>query len=1063
MKYPFKISSFSVILAFVCLTLVGVAFIPKLAIKLSPSQSYPQLSIGFSMYGSSSRIVEKEATSKLEAMMARMRGIQGISSVSGNGWGNITIRFDEHTDMDVARFEASTIIRQSWGQLPANVSYPQISLSRSDENANLPFISYTINAPVNSFLIQQYTEKNIKTKLAQLEGVYRVDVSGATPMEWRLEYDYKQLETLGLTVSDIQTAVSNYMKKEFLGTVSFSDVGSKDHWIRLALAADNDEMKIEDVQNILIANRAGKLIKLGELVEVNHVEVQPHSYYRINGLNSIYLSVVADENANQLELGKKVKELIVSIQSELPSGYEIHLSYDATDYLKDELNKIYFRTGLTLLILLIFTLLAYRNLKYTLLISVSLFINLSIAFIFYYLLGFEIQLYSLAGITISLTLMIDNTIVMSDQIIRRGNMKAFVAIFTATLTTIASLSIIFFLDEKLKLNLIDFAGVIIVNLIISILIALFLVPAILDKLPIGVTSKNRCKYRRFGTFLLKYRLAFNRFYELFCCFIWKWRGIVVVLIILAFGLPVFLLPDRIYTEKEKNHWVEFYNITLGNQKYIEKIKPVVDKVLGGTLRLFMQNVYNGSYFSDRKETSLYITATLPNGATIDQMNTIIRRMENYISQYPEIKQFQTSIDGARRANINVLFKKEYQNTGFPYRLKNEIISKSIKIGGGSWGVYGVGDGFSNDVRETSGQYGVNFYGYNYDELYLWAERFKRKLLDYRRIKDVTIDTERSYYKDDYEEYLFNLDKSRMAEEGIEPYELFNALNTAFARGTDIGHLYLESGIENIVLYPRQSYEYNIWDLYHIPLRIKDKEYKLSELATVIKEKSPQNVSKVDQQYYLYLSFDYIGSYDQANRMLEENIKEFRKQLPMGYTVSERNWSLWGEKGMGQYWLLFIIFVIIYFGTSILFNSLKQPFYILFVIPIAYIGVFLTFYLFQLNFDQGGFASFVLLSGITINANIYILDEYNNIRARYPGIIPLKAYIKAFNHKIRPICLTVISTVLGFIPFLIGTSKEAFWFPLAAGTIGGLMMGFIATVLFLPLFMGVARKNTKGKS
>jgi multidrug efflux pump subunit AcrB len=110
----------------------------------------------------------------------------------------------------------------------------------------------------------------------------------------------------------------------------------------------------------------------------------------------------------------------------------------------------------------------------------------------------------------------------------------------------------------------------------------------------------------------------------------------------------------------------------------------------------------------------------------------------------------------------------------------------------------------------------------------------------------------------------------------------------------------------------------------------------------------------------------------------------------------------------------------------------------------------------LNFDQGGFASFVLICGLSVNANIYILNEYNNIR-RQRNISALRAYIKAWAAKISPIFLTVISTVLGFIPFMVGT-REAFWFPLAAGAIGGLIMSLAGTFLFLPLFMGVAKRK-----
>jgi len=200
-------------------------------------------------------------------------------------------------------------------------------------------------------------------------------------------------------------------------------------------------------------------------------------------------------------------------------------------------------------------------------------------------------------------------------------------------------------------------------------------------------------------------------------------------------------------------------------------------------------------------------------------------------------------------------------------------------------------------------------------------------------------------------------------------------------------------------------------------------------------------------------------------MLKDYIEAYQKILPMGYTIksADNSWYWIGQKGNKQYALLGLIFVIIYFTCSILFNSLKQPFSILTVIPISYIGIFLTFYLFRLNFDQGGFAAFVLLCALTINANIYVIDEYNNIRKTYPRRPPLQIYIKAWNAKISPIFLTIISTILGFIPFMIGENKEAFWFPLAAGTIGGLVVSLVGIFCYLPLFMGMGRRELRTKS
>ena len=100
-----KISSFSIILAFVCLTLVGVAIVPLLTVKLAPDRTLPQITVRFQMPGSAPRVVEMEVTSKLEAMLSRIKGVENITSSSGVGSGSITIAFDKHANIDVARFE----------------------------------------------------------------------------------------------------------------------------------------------------------------------------------------------------------------------------------------------------------------------------------------------------------------------------------------------------------------------------------------------------------------------------------------------------------------------------------------------------------------------------------------------------------------------------------------------------------------------------------------------------------------------------------------------------------------------------------------------------------------------------------------------------------------------------------------------------------------------------------------------------------------------------------------------------------------------------------------------
>lgn len=1049
-----NISSFTVIIAFLCVSLAGLFLISLLPVKLAPSQSLPGLTVSFSMQGSSSRVVEMEVTSKLEGMLSRIKGVKNIYSRSGNGWGNVTVILDKYTPLDAARFEASTIIRQTWNELPRNVSYPQLSVRRPDEKSNRPFLNYTLNSSVLPITIQNYAENVIKTKLSEIKGIYKIEVVGATPMEWQLEYDNDVLEGVGVTVNDIKRAIQLHYHTEFLGMGEIQSAKPK-RFIRVVLAP-NIEKDYLNTSLISVKNNRGKMVYLSQLVKVKRIEASPKSYYRINGLNSIYISISAEEAANQLTLSKQIKELVSEIKENLPYGYELHQSYDATEYIKTELDKIYLRSGLTILILLAFVFLISRNVNYLFLIITSLAANLAIATVFYYFFRLEIQLYSLAGITISLSLIIDNTIIMTDHLIHQKNKRIFLPILVATLTTIGALSIIFFLDEKLRLNLQDFAIVIIINLAVSLTVALFFVPAMIDKL--NMVKKKRKKR---GYFLKRIAVKLSRFYQKVITLLSKRKWIIYVCFTLLFGLPVFMLPAKIDTE---TRWAKFYNATLGSSFYNENIKPFGDKALGGTLRLFVENVYNGSYFTRNEQTVLSITASMPNGTTLLQMDFLMRKMESYLTTFSEIKQFQTNISNPNRASIQVFFTKEAEKSGFPYQLKNSVITKALQLGGGSWGVYGLEDqGFNNDVRESAGNLKIKMVGYNYDELLMWADTLKNRFLSYRRIKEVDINADFAWYKHNYQEFLFDLNKNQLAVHNISPSALFHSLYDVFAKDVWVGDLMVNGERENIKLHSKQSKLYDIWALNHIGKNIGKQFYKLNQFATISKGQVSHQIAKENQQYKLSIQFNYIGSPQQGNKVVEKEVKKINEILPTGYKAEKQGggWN-WNQNNNQQYWLLALLIVIIFFTTSILFNSLRQPFIIILIIPVSFIGVFFTFYAFELNFDQGGFASFVLLSGITVNASIYILNEYNNIRKKTPLLLPTRAYIKAWNRKITPILLTIISTILGFIPFMVGLEKEAFWFPMAAGATGGLLMSLVGVFVLLPLLM-VKAKLKKAKS
>lgn len=1043
-----NISSFSAIVSFIALALLGCALMPLLPVKLLPSESLPGLSVRFSMPGSSARTVESEVTSRLESALNRIPGVKKIDSRSSVGSGRISLEFDRNTDLEVARFEAAMVIRQLWSSLPDNVSYPHISVRQVDDQATRPFISYTINADQQPAEIMRYADANIRPVLSRIPGVSKVDLSGATPMEWQIEYDNDLMTQLGISVGQIQSAISTYFGSEFLRMAPLK-AGDDNSWTRITISLPEQSGEL-DLSKITVTTVDNQVITLDKIAHASHVEAKPTGYFRINGLNSVYLNVTATDDANQIDLSRQVKKILTDMT--LPPGYMLDISYDASESIGRELDTIYFRTGLTVLILLVFVALITMSWRYMLLITISLFINSAIAFMAYYFLNVEIQLYSLAGITISLNLVIDNIIVMTEHIMRRHNLRAFSAVLAATLTTIGAMSVVFFLDEKTLLSLKDFVIVVIVNLSVSLLVALFLVPALIERMNVRKKVSHRRRFKKVSIKLMRgYRAAVR--------FLVRHKKLTYAVFILAFGLPVFMLPEKIESDGK---FASLYNSTLGSARYKESIKPWVDCALGGTLRLFAEKVENGGYYNRGEgEPTISISATLPNGATLSQMNALIGKMENFLVTQEGIRQFQTSVYGPRRANIDVFFKPEYQRTGYPYQLKADAISKALTLGGGSWSVYGLEDqGFSNDVRESSGSYRVRLLGYNYDDLYSLAEEVRDTLLTYKRIKEIDIKSEFSYWKDDYTEFYLEIDKSRLAKDSLSTTDLFTALSHELSYGISAGTLATPDGVENIRLSSR-GHNRDVWAFMNAPLSVNRRMIKLSDYATIERRQTPPDIVKNNQEYVVCLQYEYIGSNIQGGKLLDRIIEQFSRTLPMGYKI-ERNIFTWNLGDDSTHFLLLgLIALIIFFISSILFNSLRQPLAIIFVIPMSFIGVFLTFYLFNLSFDQGGFAAFILLSGITVNAAIYIINEYNSLRVSYPGIALRKLYFKAFRAKITAVLLTALSTVLGFIPFLIGDTREGFWFPLAAGTMGGLLMSLLAILFLLPIMI-IPKKETHTK-
>ncbi|MDR0509653.1 MAG: efflux RND transporter permease subunit, partial [Rikenellaceae bacterium] len=229
--------------------------------------------------------------------------------------------------------------------------------------------------------------------------------------------------------------------------------------------------------------------------------------------------------------------------------------------------------------------------------------------------------------------------------------------------------------------------------------------------------------------------------------------------------------------------------------------------------------------------------------------------------------------------------------------------------------------------------------------------------------------------------------------------------------------------------------------------------------TITKQPSGVDIRKHNQSYELTVAFDFIGSYELAGKVMKRHVDRLNDEvLPIGFRARVQNYG-WGGGGSDwrQFRLILLIAAIIYLICSIVFESLLKPLAIIMMIPVSFVGLFLAFGFSGWRFDHGGFAAFVLLSGLVVNAGIYVINEFGIVRRDRPGRSPLRAYVKGYSRKIVPVLLTVLSTVLGLIPFLVEGDGEVFWFSFAAGAMGGMLMSVVALVVILPVFVPVKRK------
>lgn len=558
---------------------------------------------------------------------------------------------------------------------------------------------------------------------------------------------------------------------------------------------------------------------------------------------------------NLLTVTEDVRETMLELQRGFPEEITAGIAYDSSEYVSGELDKIYLRTGLCILILLLFVFVVSRSWRYMLIIVLTLAVNLLIALAIYAFAGISIHIYTLAGITVSLGIVIDTSIVMIDHYAHFRDRKAFPSLVAAVGTTIAALLMVLLLPESEKANLKDFIWVISLNLAVSLVVSWLFIPALMDYLPVQTSAsvssmrKRRRQARRAG--------RYGRYIG------WglRHRWVYVVVFIIAFGLPLCVFPTSAQLEKknDKNLWQKGVEKVVSWRPYADN-RQTIDKIAGSSFGAFYRALDRSNFYREPQQKTLHINAGMLEGCTVHQLNEVVKSMENYLAGFDEIKVFTTDVSSYSNASITVEFKPEYEDTAFPSQLKSLVTSMAINFGGANWSIYGIDDnGFNNNIVTNYKSHRITLKGYNYQELKRYAEYLAEHLSQNRRVSGAEV-WGAGWDGRPKTEFNMEYDFERMAVADINPYQYYSALASQLY-DSPISSVNTEGEMTEVVLRSSEIEKYDYWHVLHTPVSTGDVAAPLQDIGSIEKRLSGVSISKSHQSYEINVCFDFIGSYE----------------------------------------------------------------------------------------------------------------------------------------------------------------------------------------------------------
>ena len=964
----------------------------SLGVREYPSVDNPIISVSCSYPGANADVIENQITEPLEQNINGIPGIRSLSSVSSQGSCRITVEFELSVDLETAANDVRDKVSRAQRYLPRDCDPPTVSKADADAT---PILMVTIGSNKRSLLeISEIADLTVKEQLQTIPDVSSVEIWGEKKYSMRLWLDPIKMAGYGITPMDVKNAVD-------LENVELPSGSIEGDNMELSIRTLGLMHTAEEFNNLIIKQDNNRIIRFSDIGRAELEARDLKSYMKMNGVPMIGIVVIPQPGANHIDIADEVYKRMETMKKDLPEDVSYEYSFDNTKFIRASINEVKTTVYEAFILVIIIIFLVLRDWRVTLVPCIVIPVSLIGAFFVMYLAGFSINVLSMLAVVLSVGLVVDDAIVMTENIYIRiergmkpkeagieGSKEIFFAVISTTITLVAVFFPIVFMEGTTGRLFREFSIVVSGSVIISSFAALTFTPMLATKILVRRKEKNWF-YRKTEPFFEGMNNGYSKLLDAFLRKrVWAWPITIVTIGLIIFlwnEIPSEMAPledrSRITVRTSGPEGVTYEYM----RDYTEDIYQLADSIMpdaqaitarvssgSGNVQITLKDLKDRDYsqMSVAEKLSKAVQKKTKARAFVQQQSTFGGRRGGMPVQY--VIQ-ATNIEKLEKV-LPVFMAKVYENPVFQMADVNLKFSKPearISINRDKANVMKVN---TRSIAQTL-QYGLS--GQRMGYFYMNGKQYEILGEINRQQRNKPVDLKSIYIRSNSGE-MIQMDNLIELSEGIAPPQLYRynrfvsaTVSAGLADGKTIGE-----GLDAMDAIAAEVLD----DTFRTALTGESKEYRESSSS---------------------LMFAFI-----------------------------------------------LALVLIYLILAAQFESFKDPFVIMLTVPLAVGGalVFMHFNGQTMNiYSQIGI---IMLIGLVAKNGILIVEFAN--QKQETGIDKMIAIREASIQRLRPILMTSVSTILGLVPLAFATGEGANGrIAMGISVVGGMLISTLLTMFIVP--------------